>query len=287
MSMAMETNILAGGVAVITGSANGIGAGIARAAAARGMRVVLADIAVERLNKIADELSTAGTEVLAVPTDVTDPAALDHLAAATREKFGDVRLLVNNAGIETIGNAWELTAAQWERVMRINVLGPIHGVRAFAGAMVAAGAPAFISNVASLGGLAMMPEQTPYIMSKHAVLSFSECLSLEMSLAAPQIRVSAILPGPVATRIFTDAQVGSGNASYHRHRDIMDNMMAAHGMPPDEAGRLILDQIAEGRFWVSPHPEMLAESARQRAAHLAKLERPSIRPEALAIMGRG
>ncbi len=287
MSVNAETNILAGGVAVITGSAQGIGAGIARAAATRGMKLVLADIAVEKLNQFASELTAAGTHVLAVPTDVTDPSALDHLAAVTRETFGDVRLLVNNAGIETIGNAWELTAAQWERVMRINVLGPIHGVRAFAGAMVAAGAPAFIANVASLGGLAMMPEQTPYIMSKHAVLSFSECLSLEMSLAAPQIRVSAILPGPVATRIFTDAQVGSGSVSYNQHRDVMDHMMAAHGMPPDAAGALILDQIAEGRFWVSPHPEMLADSARARAAYLATLERPSIRPEALAIIGRG
>jgi NAD(P)-dependent dehydrogenase (short-subunit alcohol dehydrogenase family) len=287
MSGEVETNILAGGVGVITGSAQGIGAGIARAAAARGMKLVLADIAVEKLHQFASELTSAGAQVLAVPTDVTDPAALDHLAAVTRETFGDVRLLVNNAGIETIGNVWELTAAQWERVMRINVLGPIHGVRAFAGAMVAAGAPAFIANVASLGGLAMMPEQTPYIMSKHAVLSFSECLSLEMSLAAPQITVSAILPGPVATRIFTDAQVGSGSASYNQHRETMDRMMATHGMPPDEAGSLILNQIAEGRFWVSPHPEMLADSARQRAAHLAGLERPSIRPEALAIMGRG
>jgi NAD(P)-dependent dehydrogenase (short-subunit alcohol dehydrogenase family) len=287
MSGEVETNILAGGVAVITGSASGIGAGIARAAAGRGMKLVLADIAVERLNKIAEELTAAGRQVLVVPTDVTDPAALDHLAAVTREKFGDVRLLVNNAGIETIGNAWELTAAQWERVMRINVLGPIHGVRAFAGAMVAAGAPAFIANVASIGALAMIPEQTPYIMSKHAVLSFSECLALEMQLAAPEIRVSAILPGPVATRIFTDAQVGSGSPGYNQHRDIMGNMTAAHGMPPDQAGILILDQIAEGRFWVSPHPEMLAENARQRAAHLATLERPSIRPELFAILGRG
>ena len=287
MSGEVESNILAGGVAVITGSAGGIGAGIARAAAARGMKLVLADIAVEKLNQFASELTAAGHQVLAVPTDVTDPLALDQLAGVTREKFGDVRLLVNNAGIETIGNAWELTAAQWERVMRINVLGPIHGVRAFAGAMVAAGAPAFISNVASLGGLAMMPEQTPYIMSKHAVLSFSECLSLEMELAAPQIRVSAVLPGPVATRIFTDAQVGAGSPSYIQHRETMDGMMAAHGMKPDEAGILILDQIAEGRFWVSPHPEMMADSARQRAAYLAALERPAMRPEALGIMGRG
>jgi hypothetical protein len=67
----------------------------------------------------------------------------------------------------------------------------------------------------------------------------------------------------------------------------MDSMMAAHGMSPDAAGILILDQIAEGRFWVSPHPEMLAESARNRAAHLATLERPSMKPEALAIIGRG
>jgi len=282
----MTTNtVLGGGVAVITGAAGGIGEGLARVAAERGMRLVLADINADRLHDVADALAATGSEVIAITTDVRDPAALDHLADATYEHFGEVRLLINNAGIEALGFTWELSAEQWNRVIDINVLGVIHGVRAFAGRMVAAGKPAFISNVSSIGGLSMMPVQTPYIMSKHAVLSFSECLYLEMEQAKAPIRVSAVLPGPVATRIFEDAPGGSNPDSIAFHRAAMSAALSQQGMTPIEAARLILDQIAAGKFWVSPHPEMMAESANRRAAHLAALATPELAPQARQLLG--
>jgi len=276
-------NILSGGVAVITGAARGIGAGLARAAAARGMKLVLADIAVTHLADIARELE-ATTEVLAVPTDVTDPGALDRLADSAYRRFGNIRLLINNAGIEMLGNCWELSAAQWELAVRVNLLGPVHGVRAFGPAMVAAGEPAFISNLASIGALAMMPEQTPYIMTKHAVLSFSECLFLEMARAAPHIRVSAVLPGAVATSIFTDAPGADHSVAVRHHRATMEHVLSTYGTKPDDAAREILDQIAQGNFWVSPHPELLAQSAQGRAAHLAGLHNPALAEQAEALL---
>ena len=278
-------SVLGGGVAVITGAAGGIGEGLARVAAELGMRLVLADIAVDRLHDVADALAATGSEVIAVTTDVRDPAALDRLADEAYEHFGEVRLLINNAGIEALGFTWELSAEQWNRVIDINVLGVIHGVRAFAGRMIAAGKPAFISNVSSIGGLSMMPVQTPYILSKHAVLSFSECLYLEMEQAKAPIRVSAVLPGAVATRIFDDAPGGANPQSIDAHRAAMKHILSAHGMTPVEAARLILDQIAEGRFWVSPHPEMMRESAERRAAHLATLATPALTDEGRALLG--
>jgi NAD(P)-dependent dehydrogenase (short-subunit alcohol dehydrogenase family) len=278
-------SVLGGGVAVITGAAGGIGEGLARVAAEFGMRLVLADIAVDRLHHVTDELTATGSEVIGVKTDVRDPAALDHLADAAYEHFGEVTLLINNAGIEALGFTWELSAEQWNRVIEINVLGVIHGVRAFAGRMIAAGKPAFISNVSSIGGLSMMPVQTPYILSKHAVLSFSECLYLEMEQMKAPIRVSAVLPGAVATRIFDDAPGGSNPASIDAHRAAMKHVLSAHGMTPLEAARLILDQIAEGRFWVSPHPEIMRESAERRAAHLAGLTTPALTTEGRSLLG--
>jgi len=280
----MGNENLNGSVAVITGAASGIGAGLARAAAARGMRLVLADIESNALSVVGAELRAAGSEVLAVPTDVADPAAMDRLAEATFERFGEVQLLVNNAGIESIGNIWEFSAAQWARAIHVNVLGPVNGVRVFAPAMVAAGERAFIANVASLGALGMMAQQTPYIMSKHAILSFSECLSLEMSIAAPAISVSAVLPGPVATRIFTDAQESRTSLHGSQHRKTMENLIAAYGMPPDEAGRIILDQIVSGQFWVTTHPDMLAEYALNRATHLTTRAVPALTAEAIALL---
>lgn len=278
--------VLRGGVAVITGAGSGIGEGLARHAAELGMKVVLADIAGDRIDQVAEQIRAAGGEALAVTTDVSEPEALDRLAARTHESYGDVRLLINNAGIETLGFVWELPAAAWEKTLRINIHGVIHGVRAFAPRMLAAGKPAFIANTASIGGLGMMPVQTSYVLSKHALISFSECLYLEMQVKQAPIQVSAILPGPVATRIFTDSETGEDPVNA-RHRQAMMTMLETQGMTGYEAAQRILPQIAAGQFWVSTHPEITAQFAQQRAAHLSALAKPSLPAETLEALGVG
>jgi NAD(P)-dependent dehydrogenase (short-subunit alcohol dehydrogenase family) len=270
------------GVAVITGAGSGIGEALARTAASAGMAVVLADIDAGRVERVAAEITAAGDVALAVQTDVADPAALDRLAAQTHATFGDVRLLVNNAGVETMGLVWEVPAELWERTFRINVLGMVSGVRAFAPRMLDRGQPAYIANVVSVGGLSIFPVETPYICSKHAALSFTEGLYLEMRTQRRPIHVSAVMPGPVATRIFDDAK-GVGAAEHH-HRAVMSDMLAT-GMPPTEAAGLILAGITRGDFWVSTHPELTLETARGRADYLANLALPSIADTAQAILG--
>jgi len=279
------TDVFSGGVAVVTGAGSGIGEGIARTAASVGMKVVLADIATDRIEAIAEELRKSGGEALAVTTDVTDASALDRLAAVTYEKFGDVRLLVNNAGIEMLGHVWEIPAETWEKALSINVLGVINGVRAFAPRMLAANQPAYIANLSSVGGLGMMPIQTPYILTKHAVLSFTECLALEMEMTGKPISVSAVLPGPVATRIFDDAPVGDNPSTVERHRAHMNAMLREYGISGLEAGRRILDGIAADQFWVSTHPEMTAEAVAGRAAYLQTGARPHLTDAARSILG--
>ncbi len=282
--MDKERAVFGGGVAVITGAASGIGEGLARHAAALGMKVVLADIAVERMEGVVAGIRAAGGEAMAVPTDVTDAAAIDRLAAITHETWGDVRLLMNNAGVETLGFVWEMSAATWDRTLAININAMVHGVRAFAPRMIAAGKPAFIANTSSIGGLSTMPVQTSYIMSKHAVLAFSECLSLEMQVKKAPIQVSAILPGPVATRIFEDSKPGTDPMVAH-HREAMRAMLAESGISGRAAAQRILRQVAAGEFWVSTHPEITAEFARQRAAHLSGLNKPQLAAETLALLG--
>ena len=264
---------LQGGIAVITGAASGIGEGLARAAAADGMRVVVADIHDARAEAVAADIRQAGGDAVAVRCDVSVPAELDRLAALVQEKFGDVRLLVNNAGIETIGATWELSAERWERTLSINVNGMIHGVRAFAPRMIAAGKPAFIANLGSVGSFGTMPMQTAYIVSKHAMLAFSDCLYLEMQLKAPHISVSVVFPGPVATRIFTEANQPT-DAGSEAHRRIMEGMLASQGMTGRQAGRIILDGIAARQYWVSTHPDMTDGMAKARADYLANRRVP-------------
>ncbi|HTV94969.1 MAG TPA: SDR family NAD(P)-dependent oxidoreductase [Steroidobacteraceae bacterium] len=87
---------------------------------------------------------------LAIPADVTDAASVERLAAATHERCGDVRLLVNNAGIEVVGFSWDVAPQVWERALRVNVLGVVHGIRAFLPRMLARAIPAYVANLASL-----------------------------------------------------------------------------------------------------------------------------------------
>jgi len=277
---------LGGGVAVITGAGSGIGEGLARHAAELGMKVVLADIAQDRIETVAADIIATGGTALPVVTDVSNPAELDALADTTYAHYGNVKLLINNAGIETLGLSWEIPAATWEKTLNINIHGVIHGVRAFVPRMIAAGETAYIANTSSVGGLGMMPVQTSYILSKHAVLSFSECLYLEMKLKQLPIHVSAVLPGPVSTRIFEDSQA-SGDALSNHHRAMMAGMLAASGMSSLEAARLILPKIAAGEFWVSTHPEMTSEFANNRAKYLAALATPELPEEVLASLSTG
>ena len=225
-----------GGTAVITGAGSGIGEGLARVAARLGMNVVLADVAADRLDHVAGEIAASGGTALAVPTDVTEIAALERLADTAYARFGDVRLVINNAGIETIGFSWDIPDATWDRLLSINVRGVVHGSRIFARRMLAGGQPGYIANVASIGALGMMPTQAPYMMSKHAVLSFTECLFLEMQLQAAPIQVSAVLPAQVATRIFDDAPTEPGSEMAQRQRGMMQAMLSQIGLSPIEAG---------------------------------------------------
>jgi len=281
--MATAQEIFNGGVAVITGAGSGIGEALAWHAVGLGMKVVLADISATRIEGLAAELIASGAEALPIVTDVSDPSALDRLAQETARIYGDVRLLINNAGIETLGLTWEIPAQMWEKTLNINIHGVIHGVRAFAPAMIASANPAYIANVASIGALGMMPVQTSYVLSKHAVLSFTEGLFLEMQLVNAPIQVSVIMPGPVATRIFKDSDKVADPMVLH-HQRMMQNMLDQAGIMPDQAAQTIFNQLAAGQFWISTHPEMTAGLASDRAAYLTGSNRPELAEQTRALL---
>lgn len=272
--MDRDAEVFSGGVAVITGAGSGIGSGLARRAGALGMTVVVADINAAAAAATAQGITDAGGKAKAVTVDVSQPAELDRLADQVYTEFGDVRLLVNNAGIETIGYSWEIPAARWEATLNVNIHGVVHGVRAFAPRMIASGAEAWIANLSSIGGFSVMPAQTAYIMTKHAVEAFSECLYLEMELAGAPIHISSVIPGMLKTSIF-DAAGGAGEPpAAVAHRRKMFEMMRDHGMDLDEGCRLILAQIADGKFWVHTQPEMSEQVLEGRISFLKNQQAP-------------
>ena len=276
---------LSGGVAVITGAGSGIGAGIARRAGILGMTVVVADIDQASAARVAAAIVAAGGMAEAIVVDVSKHAELDRLADMVFEKYGKVRLLVNNAGIETLGFSWEIPAERWEATLNINVHGVIHGVRAFVPRMLAGGEECWIANLASIGAFGIMPTQAAYLVTKHAVQSFSENLFLELQLAQAPIHVSSVIPGYVKTAIFAENDRKDEPADAARHRQTMSTMMQNHGMDADEAGRVILEGVAAGRFWVSTEPETTKQMVAGRIAYLQDQTDPPLRPETRALLG--
>lgn len=276
--MARDAEIFAGGVAVITGAGAGIGAGLARRAGALGMTVVVTDIDPAAAAATVGQITAAGGRAEALTVDVSRPEELDRLAEEVFARHGAVRLLINNAGIETVGYSWEVPAARWEATLNINVHGVIHGVRAFVPRMIASGEEAWIGNLSSVGAFGQMPAQTAYTVTKHAVQAFSECLYLEMELKGLPIHVSAIVPGMLRTNIF-NAEGGAGEPdNAQRHRRAMFEMMRDHGMDLDAGCALFLAQMAENKFWVHSQPEMSAHIIGERIRFL-KEQLPPIMPD--------
>lgn len=282
-----ETNpaeIFGGGVAVITGAGAGIGAGLARHAHRLGMSVVLADVDRVAVASMRDEIVGDGGVAVDVVCDVRDPEAVAALADYTHREIGPVRLLVNNAGVEQFGYLWDTPVANWNRVMDINVSGVFHGVRAFLPTMIAGGAPAWIWNLSSIGGVAAVPLQTPYIVSKHAVLAMTECLRLEVQLAGhdDHIHIQAVLPGAVKSNIFeaaggVDADLdGADVGAADSQRDAM-LAIKAEAMDPLEAAEVIFQQSAQGAFYVLTQPEYVRSAMAERAEVLRTLVPPSLR----------
>lgn len=276
--MALDKDVFAGGVAVVTGAGSGIGAGLARRAGALGMTVVVTDINKAAAAETAAAIVAAGGKAEAEKVDVSIPEELDRLAELVFARHGEVRLLINNAGIETVGYTWEVPTARWEAALNINLHGVIHGVRAFVPRIIASGKEAWIGNLSSVGAFGQMPAQTAYIVTKHAVQAFSECLYLEMELKKLPIHVCSIIPGMMRTNIF-NAEGGEGEpANASGHRRAMFEMMRDYGMDLDEGCRLFLEQMAEKKFWVHSQPEM-SEQALGGRIRFMQDQTPPVMPD--------
>jgi NAD(P)-dependent dehydrogenase (short-subunit alcohol dehydrogenase family) len=243
-----------GRVAVITGGASGIGFALARRFARDGDRVVLADLHADGLEAAAGALAATGAEVLAVPTDVRDPEAVDALAARAVEVFGTVHVICNNAGIVVGGAAWEVPLADWHAVVDVNLWGVIHGIRSFVPILLAHDEPAHVVNTASMAAVTALAGLGPYVASKHAVLGLSETLFHDLTAAGvgDRIGVTAVCPGYVPTRIGQtdrDAAVPEAPPGSVSAEDVADR---------------VADAIAEHRVFVFTH-EGTAEQVTGRA----------------------
>jgi NAD(P)-dependent dehydrogenase (short-subunit alcohol dehydrogenase family) len=198
-------------VVVVVGASSGIGRATALALAARGARVVCAARGIEALGTVVEQIEQAGGQALAVPTDVADPVAVQALADAAERWYGRIDTWVNLASVGVWGRVEDITDAEFERVLRVNFLGSVYGVRAALPALRRAGGGGIIA-VASAEGVRSVPLQAPYTASKFAVRALQDALRMELAQEDPRISVTTVLPASVDTPFFEHARSRLGGA---------------------------------------------------------------------------
>jgi len=183
---------LRGKSALITGAARGIGLAFARAYAAEGAKVALADIDLDRASKAARDI---GDAAIAVEMDVTQQASIEAAVAETVDRFGQIDILINNAAIFTAAPIVEIARADFDAVFKINVAGTLFTLQAVARHMIARGGGGRIINMASQAGRRGEPLVAVYCASKAAIISLTQSAGLD--LIRHGINVNAISPGVV------------------------------------------------------------------------------------------
>ncbi len=264
-------------VAVVTGAASGIGAALARGLAREGMRVVAADIDAVGARATAAAL---GAPAFGVQVDVADADSVAALADTCFESFGQVDLLINNAGVFQGGLCWERSAGDWDWVLGVNVHGIIHAIRSFVPRMIAQGTDGHVVNTASVAAFVGGPGSGPYVVSKCAALSVTECLAHDLAATGARIGASVLTPSAFDTGIAHTASVRApryGRDGTPDGKGTVDALakLTGAGMSPDRAVAPVLEGIRSGQFLIPTRPSYAAQ-IRSRYEALMRCELPPL-----------
>jgi NAD(P)-dependent dehydrogenase (short-subunit alcohol dehydrogenase family) len=248
----MEPFELRGRAAIVTGGGHGIGRAIAEALAARGARVVVADVHTERAEKVA-----ARIEGLAVACDVASADDVQALVARAEETFGPIAVAVSNAGITDPGPDLASTPEQVRRIVDVNLLSHVWMAQAVVPAMVERGGGALIQTISS-AALITGPSGMGYTLTKHGALGFAEWISLNHAHLG--IRVVCLCPNAVNTGML-------GRDEDDESASVLDDeLRAALGdvVEPETCAAMALEALDAGRFLALPH-ERVGVSFKRKA----------------------
>jgi len=264
---------LKGKTAVVTGAASGIGLAMAKRFGAAGMNVVLGDVEDGPLHEAVASLGDAGVSAAGIHCDVSDLDQVRALERFARERFGNVHVLCNNAGVGSGGPIAEPDDIElWRWVIDVNLWGVIYGCKVFLPAMIEHGEGAHVVNTASMAGHASAPLMGPYNVSKYGVVALSETLIKEMQMMDTGIGVSVLCPAFVQTAIGSSRRnmpdglkddLGTEAAS--DTQSAIDQLIAA-GIAPEEVADAVHDAIVDDTFWILTHDHVkpaITERARQ------------------------
>lgn len=255
----------AGKVAVVTGAASGFGREFARLGASLGMRLALADVELQALVRVVDELRAQGAEAFGEKVDVRHADEVEHLAERTIERFGAAHLLFNNAGVAAGGLLWEAGESDWQWVLGVNLWGAIHGIRSFVPRMLKQGDDCHVVNTASVAGLLAPQGMGVYNVSKHAVVALSETLYQDLRVVGASIGVTLLCPAFVPTGIAQSERnrpdelrsAAPPTESMRASQRATEKAVASGRISAEQVARMTFDAVRENRFYVITHPKIL------------------------------
>ena len=270
-------------VAVITGGASDMGLAFAHRFAAAGMSVAIADIEEAALTTAVAELTAAGAEVFGGLCDVSDIDSFRRFAADADAALGPAKVLCLNAGVAGSGDMVDLTMADWNWLLGVNLWGVIHGLDIYLNGLVARN-EGHVVVTASVAGHTSFPGLGPYSASKHAVSTIAETLHNELSTAGSDVGVTSLCPGFVATGIFnsgrnrpehlTDSLAELPSDEQLERQQMVQEWMAANAKDPAEVADLVHDAVLEQTFWVFTDPDHI-ESIEQRHEEIRHRRNPA------------
>lgn len=269
--------------AVVTGAANGIGKALALGFAKRGSDVIVADIHGDEAELVAAEIRAMGREAYSIGVDVTLKAECKQLFDLTMEKFGRCDVLVNNAGVSTPGEVWNIPEQDIRWVYETNVFSHWYTMGYFIPQMKAQGTHCQILNVCSIAGLITSPASPTYFSSKHAAVALSEVIYKEMKASGSDIDVSVFCPGFVATEMWkTDRHrperyAITDDPYYHdewwQKQAEISKYVTENGAPVDETIEQVFDMLGKETFYILTHDRYDA-LLRAQGVYMANKTRP-------------
>jgi NAD(P)-dependent dehydrogenase (short-subunit alcohol dehydrogenase family) len=247
---------IAGRTAIVTGGASGIGLGIARQLVRAGAQVAIADIRAEAVEEARRCLAGNGPRVIGIVTDVSDRTSVEAAADRAEHDLGPLSIAVNNAGVAMHGMPLEqMSSADWDWVIGVNVYGVIHGIQCFVPRIRRNGVGGHVVNTASVAGFQVRPgwNSGAYATTKYAVVALSEALAIELDGSG--IGVSVLCPAAVSTGLHRSGRSRPdrlGGATERPHQDFVGDMIK-HGMAPDMVGARVVEAIERDELFVFTH----------------------------------